>query len=99
MQISVSKRSPKELHSQNEDEIEIPKERYISAKKRQQIIDELRLVNNIIMEYQKMKNLLDNTSNQLPKFKTKNWIEMNDQSRGVYNTSSDIRFKAIVLKQ
>ena len=86
------------MHSQNEDEIEIPKERYISAKKRQQIIDELRLVNNIIMEYQKMKNLLDNTSNQLSKFKTKNWIEMNDQSRGVYNTSSDIRFKAIVLK-
>ena len=41
---SVSKKSPKELHSQNEDEIEIPKERYISPEKRQQIIDELRLV-------------------------------------------------------
>ena len=76
----------------------MPKERYISAEKRQQIIDELRLVNNIIMEYQKMENLLDNTSNQLSKFKTKNWIEINDQSRGVYNTSSDIRLKAIVLK-
>ena len=25
--------SPKELHSQNEDEIEIPKERYFSGKK------------------------------------------------------------------
>ena len=32
--------SPKELHSQNEDEIEIPKERYISPEKRQ-IFDEL----------------------------------------------------------
>ena len=36
---SVSKKSPKELHSQNEDEIEIPKERYISPNKGQQIID------------------------------------------------------------
>ena len=43
--ISVSKKSPKELHSQN-DEIEIPKERYISPEKRQQIIDVLRLVYN-----------------------------------------------------
>ena len=42
---SVSNKSPKELHSQNKDKIEIPKERYISLKKkRQQIIDELRLV-------------------------------------------------------
>ena len=35
---SVSKKSPKELHSQNEDEIEKPKERYISPNKGQQII-------------------------------------------------------------
>ena len=33
------------MHSQN-DEIEIPKERYISPEKRQQIIDVLRLVYN-----------------------------------------------------
>ena len=41
---SVSKKSSKELHSQNENELEISKERYISPEKRQQIIDELRLV-------------------------------------------------------
>ena len=41
---SVSKKSPKELHSWNADEIEILKERYISPEKRQQIIGELRLV-------------------------------------------------------
>ena len=41
---SVSKKSPKELHSQNEDQIKLPKERYISPEKRQQIFDELRLV-------------------------------------------------------
>ena len=45
---SVSKKSPKELHLKelpsNEANNEIPKERYISAKERQQIIDELRLI-------------------------------------------------------
>ena len=35
------------------------------------------------MQYQKIINLLDNTSNQVSKFRTKNWIEINDQSRGV----------------
>ena len=41
---SVSKIYLKELLSQNEDETEIPKGRYISSEKRQHIIDELRLV-------------------------------------------------------
>ena len=50
------------------------------------------------MEYQKIKKLLDNTSNQLFKFRTKNWIEINYQSRGMYNTNSDIRFKTTMLK-
>ena len=45
------------------------------------------------MEYQKITNLLYNTSNKLSKFRTKNWNEINDQSRGVYNTNSDIRLK------
>ena len=36
---SVSKKSSKELHSQNEDQIKLPKERYISPEKRQQIFD------------------------------------------------------------
>ena len=30
------------------------------------------------MEYQKMINLLDNASNQPFKFRTKNWVEKND---------------------
>ena len=50
------------------------------------------------MEYQKIINLLDNTPNQLSKFRTKNWIEINDQSKGTYNTNSDIRFKTTMLK-
>ena len=40
---NVSKKSSKELHYQNEDQLEIPKGRYIPPEKRQQTIDELRL--------------------------------------------------------
>ena len=50
------------------------------------------------MEHQKTINLLNNTLNQLSKFRTKNWIEINDKSRGVYNTNRDIRFKTTMLK-
>ena len=45
------------------------------------------------MEYQKMINLLDNTPNQPTKFGTKNWVEINDDSWGTYNTNSQIKFK------
>ena len=50
------------------------------------------------MEYQKLVSLLDKRSSHLSKFRTKNWIEINDQSRGVYNTNSDIRFMTTMLK-
>ena len=50
------------------------------------------------MEYQKLINLLDNTSNQPVKFRTKTWVEKNDQSRGTYNTNSQIKFKTAMLK-
>ena len=42
------------------------------------------------MEYQKVINLLENATNQQSIFKTKNRIEINDQSREVYNANSDI---------
>ena len=42
--------------------------------------------------------MLDNTSNQLSKFRIKNQIKINDQSSGVHNVNSDIRFKIIMLK-
>ena len=44
--------------------------------------------NDIIMEYQKMANLLDNTSNQPSKFRTQNWVEINDESRGTYSANT-----------
>ena len=51
------------------------------------------------MEYQKIANLIDdNTINQPSKFKIRNWIEINDESRGVYNVNSQIKFKTTMLK-
>ena len=50
------------------------------------------------MEYQKLSNLIDDTSNQPSKFRTKNWVEINDESRGVYNVNSQIKFKTTLLK-
>ena len=38
--------------------------------------------NGVIMEYQKLINLLDNIPNHPNKCKTKNWVEINDKSRG-----------------
>ena len=33
------------------------------------------------MEYQKIANLLDSASNKPSKFRTKNWVEINDEAR------------------
>ena len=50
------------------------------------------------MEYQKIANLIDGTSNQPSKFRTKNSIEINDESRGTYNVNSQIKIKTTMLK-
>ena len=54
------------------------------------------------MEYQKIANLLDNevapnASNQPSKFRTRNWVEINDESRGTY-TGNSIEFKTTMLR-
>ena len=49
------------------------------------------------MEYQKIANLLDNAPNQPSKFRKKNWVEINDESRGTY-TSNSIKFKTTMLR-
>ena len=44
------------------------------------------------MEFQKRENLLDNNfSNQQSRFRTKNWVEINDESKESYSANSDIR--------
>ena len=52
------------------------------------------------MELQKITNLLDiNPDNKdLPKFVTKNWIEVYDQSEGNYNPNKEIRIKTSMLR-
>ena len=39
-----------------------------------------------MMEYHKIMNLSDNTSNQPPKLRAKKWVEINDESRGKYDS-------------
>ena len=62
----------------NEDCEEILKERYIII----QLLMIQDQCNNIIMGQPRIISLLDITSNQPIKFKTKNWVEINDDSRG-----------------
>ena len=49
------------------------------------------------MEYQKIANLIDDTSNQPSKFRTRNWVEINNESRGTYIVNSQIKFKTTML--
>ena len=42
--------------------------------------------------------MLDNASNEPSRCGTKNWVEINDKSRGMYTTGGDIKFKTIMLK-
>ena len=50
------------------------------------------------MEYKKIASLIDGASNQLFKFRIKNWVEINDESRGTYNINSKIKFKITMPK-
>ena len=50
------------------------------------------------MEYQKIIHLLNNIPNQPSKFRTKNWVEINDDARGTYNKNNQIKFKTSMLK-
>ena len=50
------------------------------------------------MEYQRIINLLDNTPNLPPKFKTKNFVEINDVLYRTYSTGSQIKFKSSMTR-
>ena len=49
------------------------------------------------MEYQKIINLLDNTANQPSKFRTRNWVEINNESKEKYD-NSNIRFETPIIR-
>ena len=42
--------------------------------------------------------MLGNASYQTSKFRTKNWVQINDESRGGCTTGSDIKFKSKMLR-
>ena len=52
------------------------------------------------MEFQKIVNFLDTTSDDkdLPRFVTKKWIEIYDQSEKNYNPNKEIRIKTSMLR-
>ena len=50
------------------------------------------------MGYQKIANLFDNTLDQPSKHRTKNQVEINEESNESYDTGSDIRFKTTMLR-
>ena len=52
------------------------------------------------MEFQKITNFLDITSDNkdLPRFVTKKWIEIYDQSEKNYNPNKEIRIKTSMLR-
>ena len=49
------------------------------------------------MEYQKKVNLLDNETTQPSKFRTKNWVEVNNDRGGTYY-KKNVKFKTTMLK-
>ena len=41
----------------------------------------------------KIVNLLDDATNQPSKFITRNWVEINDKLRGVYNANKTLKLQ------
>ena len=50
------------------------------------------------MEYQKIANLLNHESNKQSRFRTRNWVEINDDARGAYSPNKETRFKPSMLR-
>ena len=50
------------------------------------------------MEYQKIANLLNDESNKPFKFRTRNWVEINDDIRGAYSPNKQFRFKTSMIR-
>ena len=87
---------PKEKEKTKEIE-----EIYIPPEKRQQVIDDSRLfwIQHIKTEFQKNVNFLNTNSDEnLPRFITKKWVEVYDQSGGNYNAKKEIRIKTSMLR-
>ena len=49
------------------------------------------------MEFQKIANLLNDASDKPSKFRTTNWVEINNDIKGAYSLNKQIRFKMSML--
>ena len=49
------------------------------------------------MEYKKIINILDNSTNQPSKFRIRNWVKINNELKGKYD-NSNIRFKTSMIR-
>ena len=54
--------------------------------------------NSIIMRYQKIIKLLENTQNQPSKLRTKIWVKVKNELLGTYKVNSLIKFKTSMLR-
>ena len=52
----------------------------------------------MVMEYQKISNLLNDESNKPSKFRTRNWVEINDDIKGAYSPNKRIRYKTAMIR-
>ena len=50
------------------------------------------------MEYQRIIKLFNHAPNQPFKFRTKDWVEIKDDSSGTYSEYNQIRFKNSMLR-
>ena len=50
------------------------------------------------MEYRKIANLLNDELNKPSKFRTRNWVQINDDIRCAYSPNKQIRFKTSMLR-
>ena len=50
------------------------------------------------MKHKKITNLLGNIHEEIPRFITKKWIKVHDQSGETYNINKQIRFKTSMLR-
>ena len=50
------------------------------------------------MEYQKIANLLNDESNKPSKFRTRNWVKINDEARCTYFHNNQIKFITSMLR-
>ena len=70
-------------------------EKYVSPELRWKFTDDLEL--KIVMEYQKIINLLDGTTNQPPKFRTRTGAEIHDEKWASYN-NYNVKFKTSMIR-